>query len=116
MKKIQVQGIRTVAPNPGAIKDFNIHIAEFMKRTAWATPCRSWFKNGTVDGPIVALHPGGRIHWFHMLESIRYEDWEYTYCTQNRFQYLGNGFSTKEEEGKDNVWYMDDPEEGYASY
>ena len=116
MKKIQTQGIKSVAPKATAIRDFNIHTTEFMKRTAWATPCRSWFKNGTTDGPIVALHPGGRIHWFHMLEDIRYEDWDYTYQTENRFQYLGNGFSTKEMPGKDNAWYFDDPEHGYMEY
>lgn len=116
MKKIQTQGIKAVSPSPAAIKDFNIHTTEFLKRTAWATPCRSWFKNGTVDGPIVALHPGGRIHWFHMLQDIRYEDWEYTYLTNNRFQYLGDGFSTMELPGKDNVWYFDSPEDGYRDY
>ncbi|KAI1630479.1 cyclohexanone monooxygenase [Exophiala viscosa] len=116
MKKIQTQNIKSVSPKVEAIRDFNIHITEFMKRTAWATPCRSWFKNGTVDGPIVALHPGGRIHWFHMLTDIRYEDFDFTYMTNNRFQYLGDGFSTKETVGKDNAWYFDDPEEGYRPY
>lgn len=77
---------------------------------------QSWFKNGTIDGPIVALHPGSRIHWFHMLDDPRYEDFEYTYLTDNIFQYLGNGFSTKEGPGKDIAWYFDDSEEGYRNY
>ena len=115
MKKIQTQGIKSVSPSPAAIKDFNAHTERFMKRTAWATPCRSWFKNGTVDGAIVALHPGSRIHWFHMLDQVRSEDWEYTYWTKNRFQYLGNGFSTKEEPGRDTTRYFEFPEEGYCA-
>ncbi|KAH7141875.1 cyclohexanone monooxygenase [Dactylonectria macrodidyma] len=116
MKKIQSQNIKAVSPSAGAVADFNAHITEFMKRTAWATPCRSWFKKGTVDGPIVALHPGSRIHWFHMMQHVRYEDWEFEYFSQNRFQYLGNGFSTKEGPDKDTTWYFDAPEEGYADY
>ncbi|KAH0843527.1 putative sterigmatocystin biosynthesis monooxygenase stcW [Fonsecaea pedrosoi] len=116
MKKMQTQNIKSVSPKVEAIRDFGVHTTEFMKRTVWATPCRSWFKNGTVDGPIIALHPGGRIHWFHMLKHMRLEDWEYTYHTDNRFQFLGNGFSTMEEPGEDNAWYFEDPEEGYNDY
>ncbi|KAH0432512.1 hypothetical protein CcaCcLH18_06419 [Colletotrichum camelliae] len=116
MKKIQSQNIKAVSPSAKAVDDFNEHITEFMKRTAWATPCRSWFKRGTVDGRIVALHPGSRIHWFHMMSHVRYEDWEYTYHSKNRFQYLGNGFSTKEGSGKDTTWYFEAPEEGYEDY
>lgn len=116
LKKAQTQNIKAVAPRLKAVKDFNIHITEYMKRTAWTTGCRSWFKNGKIDGPVLALHPGSRTHWFHMLSDIRFEDWKYTYFTTNKFQYLGNGFSTWEEEGKDTAFYYDDPEEGYRSY
>lgn len=116
MKKIQTQDIKAVSPTPEAVKDFNEHTEEFMKRTAWATPCRSWFKNGTIDGPIVALHPGSRIHWFHMMQNIRFEDFEYTHYGKNRFQYLGNGFSTKEEPPGDTTWYFEAPEDGYNDY
>ncbi|KAI9818370.1 MAG: hypothetical protein M1827_000428 [Pycnora praestabilis] len=116
MKRLQTQSIKSITPLPRAISDFNAHTTTFMSRTAWSTNCRSWFKNGKIDGPIVALHPGSRIHWFHMLRDVRYEDWEYTYWTDNRFQYLGNGFSTWEGEGMDTTFYFDQPEEGYLDY
>jgi hypothetical protein len=115
MKKSQSQSIKSLVPRSEAVVDFNTHVPIFLERTAWATGCRSWFKNGTVDGPIVALHPGSRIHWFHMLDEPRYEDYEYKYLTDNRFQYLGNGFSTKEDE-EDVAYYFDNPEAGYHSY
>ncbi|RDL35489.1 Uncharacterized protein BP5553_07420 [Venustampulla echinocandica] len=73
------------------------------------------FKNGTKDGPIVALHPGSRIHWFHMLESMRCEDWQWTRFNKNRFAYLGNGFSSKEASGRDLSYYFNAPEEGYQT-
>lgn len=113
LRKVQTQGIKYLVPSRAAVADFNKHIPVFLERTAWATHCRSWFKNGKIDGPIVALHPGSRIHWFHMLEDIRGEDYNYAYWTGNRFQYLGNGFSTKEAEGQDTTWYFDEPEKGY---
>lgn len=117
MKKMQTQNIQSVHPSPAAIREFSVHKDEFMKRTAWAAPCRSWFKQGGLaEGPIVALHPGSRLHWFHLLRDIRYEDWEYKYLTPNRFQYLGDGFSTTEAPGLDTTYYFDDPESGYKDY
>ena len=87
-----------------------------MKRTAWSSHCRSWFKNGTIDGPVVALHPGSRLHWFHMLDRPRFEDYEWTSWTENRFSYLGNGFSTREAEIHDTTYYFDDPYHGYEAF
>ena len=71
--KCQTQGIKSVAPKKKAVDDVTEHIDVFMKRTTWTSHCRSWFKNSTVDGPVVALHPGSRIHWFHMIEQPRFE-------------------------------------------
>ncbi|OBT69205.1 hypothetical protein VE03_02005 [Pseudogymnoascus sp. 23342-1-I1] len=98
LKKCQTEGIKAVQPKEDAVRDFNEHIYAFMPRTAWSGNCRSWYKNGTADGPIIALHPGSRIHWFHMLENFRGEDYEYTLDSNNRFRFLGNGFSVKETE------------------
>lgn len=59
----------------------------------------------------MALHPGSRVHFFHMLENVRMEDYEWTYGNgvgNNRFGYLGNGFSTREVgDGGDGSWYLD---------
>lgn len=109
--KCQKEGIKALAPTEAAVRDYGEHIGAFMPRTAWAAPGRSWFKGGREDGPVIALHPGSRIHFFHMLEGFRGEDWEYVYDapSQNRFGYLGNGFSTKElDPGFDSTWYLDE--------
>lgn len=113
LHKCQTESIKSVVPRSLAVQDFSEHIEEFMKRTAWATHCRSWFKNGTVDGPIVALHPGSRTHWFHMLENPRFEDFEWEGTSSNRFAFLGNGFSIKEETGRDTAFYFDNPDAGF---
>ncbi|KAI3334759.1 hypothetical protein F4824DRAFT_178976 [Ustulina deusta] len=108
--KCQVEGIKAICPSDAAVADFSEHIASFMPRTAWAASCSSWFKGGKVDGPVTALHPGSRIHFFHMLEQFRGEDWEYVHDhpSTNRFSYLGNGFSTKELDPTfDSTWYLE---------
>lgn len=107
IKKCQTQGIKAISPSSSAVEEFAEHIASFMPRTAWAGSCTSWFKAGTANGPITALHPGSRIHFFHMLEQFRGEDWEYVYDSKaNRFSYLGNGVSIKELDGSDTTWYL----------
>lgn len=111
IRKCQTESIKALAPTRAAVDDYFEHVTAFMPRTAWAAPGgRSWFKNGTEDGPVTALHPGSRIHFFHMLERFRGEDWEYVYLEGcNRFAYLGNGFSTKELDPKgDSTWYLDE--------
>ncbi|KAK4145439.1 putative sterigmatocystin biosynthesis monooxygenase stcW [Dichotomopilus funicola] len=114
--KCQTQSIKALAPSHAAVDDYFAHIQTFMPRTAWAAPNgRSWFKNGQAEGPVTALHPGSRIHFYHMLEGFRGEDWEYTYVGEgqgigrkNRFAYLGNGFSTKElGPAANTTWYLD---------
>ncbi|KIH86704.1 flavin-binding protein monooxygenase [Sporothrix brasiliensis 5110] len=127
IRKCQTEGIKAISPSQAAVDDYSEHIRAFMPRTAWSSSCRSWFK-GTSDGqrqgedengPVTALHPGSRIHFFHMLETFRGEDYGYVYETddsrdgaavssRNRFRYLGNGFSTKElDEEADPTWYLD---------
>jgi hypothetical protein len=106
IKKCQTEGIISMSPTDEANKAYNEYVESFMPRTAWSGGCRSWFKNGLVDGPVTALHPGSRIHWFHMLESLRGEDFEYVYEQGKRFGYLGNGFSLKELGDGDKTWYL----------
>ncbi|KAI0842840.1 FAD/NAD(P)-binding domain-containing protein [Hypoxylon sp. FL0890] len=109
--KCQTEGIKAIVPSDAAVADYSQHIAAFMPRTAWASSCKSWFKGGKEDGPVTALHPGSRVHFFHMLERFRGEDWEYVYDNpaQNRFWYLGNGFSNRELDPEvDGTWYLED--------
>ncbi|KIW84398.1 hypothetical protein Z517_03648 [Fonsecaea pedrosoi CBS 271.37] len=108
MKKAQIEGIKSVCVRTDAVRDFTQHCRVFLPRTVWAGPCRSWYKNGTAEGPITALHPGSRIHWFHMMEIFRPEDYEYVYFSSNRFAFLGNGFSVREK-CSNPTWYLDRP-------
>ncbi|KAG4218662.1 hypothetical protein PC116_g32858, partial [Phytophthora cactorum] len=69
--KCQKEGIKAIVPSDAAVDDYAQHVAAFMPRTAWAAPGKSWFKGGAENGPVTALHPGSRGHFFHMLEHFR---------------------------------------------
>lgn len=114
--KAQTEGYKSFCPQEDAIKQFVEHADAFLPRMAWASKCRSWFKNGKETGPVIGLHPGSRIHWFHVLKEPRYEDWDWKTFNKNRWAYLGNGFTVMEGQGKDLAWYFDKPEEEYEAF
>ncbi len=109
LKKWQTECIVSVVPKEAACREFAQYAHAFLPRTVWAGGCRSWYKNGTIDGPVIALHAGSRIHWFHMMENFRGEDYDYTYDSTNRFRFLGNGFSVRETSANP-TWYLDHPD------
>lgn len=45
---------------------------------------------------MTALHPGSQKHWERMLKHVRWEDFEFRRKGENRFTYLGNGFTAEE--------------------
>lgn len=40
-----------------------------------------------------------------VLTTPRYEDYEITYKSKNLWQWLGNGFSLRDIDGRDTTWY-----------
>jgi hypothetical protein len=40
-----------------------------------------------------------------VLTTPRYEDYEITYRSKNLWQWLGNGFSLRDVDGRDTTWY-----------
>jgi hypothetical protein len=77
--KLQREDLKSLMPKQEAVDDFKRHRELFLKRTAWNSPCRSWFKGGRVDGPIL-MWPGSRLHFF---EAVRYPRWEVCYPSHN---------------------------------
>ncbi|KAK5109891.1 hypothetical protein LTR62_006498 [Meristemomyces frigidus] len=105
IEKAQVENIKSFTPRLDVSQQFRQHADLFLKRTAWTSACRSWFKQGKVDGQ-AAIYPGSRLHFFHLLEKVRYEDFEMEYWDENRFAFLGNGFDTREFDGRDITHYL----------
>ncbi|KEF53693.1 cyclohexanone monooxygenase [Exophiala aquamarina CBS 119918] len=90
--RYQTSNIHSIAPKREAVDDFIAWKDEFMERTVWADPCRSWYKANQADAPVTALWPGSTLHYIEALSEIRWDDLEVKY-NGNRFSWLGNGFS-----------------------
>lgn len=96
LRKAQVENIKSYAPKMHVSRQFRQHADHFLKRTAWTSPCRSWFKQGTVDGQVV-IYPGSRLHHLELMSKPRYEDYDIEYRDdKNMFAFLGNGFDMRE--------------------
>ncbi|THX76756.1 steroid monooxygenase [Aureobasidium pullulans] len=105
LRKMSEERVSSFAPTQDAVNDFAEHRRSFLPRTAWTSPCRSWFKQGTVDGEPM-MWPGSRIHFFETLEKVRWEDYDLKHVEKNRFAYLSNGFASRESDGRDLSWYL----------
>ncbi|KAE8158896.1 hypothetical protein BDV40DRAFT_291389 [Aspergillus tamarii] len=115
LEKMSSEGVTSFEPKKEAVADFFEHHRAFMPRTAWTSPCRSWFKQGTVDGEVM-MWPGSRIHFFETMKQPRWEDYHLRYTTTNRFGYLGNGFAAREFDGSDMSWYLGSLEGNEQAY
>ncbi|TDZ35544.1 FAD-binding monooxygenase moxY [Colletotrichum trifolii] len=105
LRKMSEEEIASFCPKQDAVDDFAEHRRKFLPRTAWTSPCRSWFKQGTVDGEPM-MWPGSRIQFFETIAAPRWEDFDLAYTTSNRFGYWGNGFAARETDGRDLTWYL----------
>ncbi|KAF9040388.1 FAD/NAD-P-binding domain-containing protein [Hymenopellis radicata] len=104
LKKMQRENITTITINDKAADDFNEHRELYLKRTAWSGQCSSWFKPGPDAAPV--MFPGNRVLFIELLTHPRWEDWEYEYdAANNRFGYLGTGFTLREQDGRDTTFY-----------
>ncbi|KAK0757040.1 hypothetical protein N5P37_010566 [Trichoderma harzianum] len=109
VEKIQTQGVKSVSPTREAVNDFQEHKDAIMEKMVWTSPCRSWYKNGKVDGKVWGPYPGSVPHFFELMGETRWEDFKIEYRTSNRFQYLGRGNTHREVSGGDLAWYVTEP-------
>ncbi|KAH7127790.1 putative MoxY [Dactylonectria estremocensis] len=104
IEKCQTEDIKKIQVKRDAAEQFTRHADHYLKRTAWTGPCNSWFKAGDKARKPV-LWPGSRIHYLTLLETPRWEDFEIKHHSDNIFNYLGDGFHTREYDGSDLTWY-----------
>lgn len=93
--RYQTENIGTFTPRTNAVDEFIAFKDQFMTKTVWSEPCRSWYKNRRPDGPVTALWPGSTLHYIEAMQQIRTEDWDITY-NGSRYAWLGNGYSQTE--------------------
>ena len=100
LDKLQTEGIRSFEVRHDANREYNEHMQTYLKRTVWTEACRSWYKRGTIDGPVVAVYGGSTFHFMEAIKNPRWEDFNIErICKTNRFSYLGNGITKRETYG-----------------
>ncbi|CAK7237721.1 hypothetical protein SBRCBS47491_010100 [Sporothrix bragantina] len=105
VEKMQLENIKSMAPKKKAVDAFKAHHDLYVTRTAWSGPCSSWFKKGDPSGSLT-MYPGSRVHFFELLKTPRYEDYEFDYLSNNQWSFLGNGFHAREFDGRDTTYWM----------
>jgi len=107
--KIQREDIKSMMPRQECVEEFTRHSDAFFPDTVFAEKCRSWYKNGTVDGRVTAVWPGSTLHYLKAIQHPRWEDYNYQYLDHSsRFSYFGNGKTRTEVEGEERAWYLRD--------
>lgn len=91
----QTENIRSFSPKKEAVDDFVEHVDKYMQCTVWTEDCRSWYKNGTKEGRVMALWPGSSLHFMEVMEYPRHDDFDVRY-NGNRFSWMGSGYSQTE--------------------
>lgn len=109
IRKIQKEDIVSMTPKTARVRNFSAYIDEYFKKTIYLDDCKSWYKNDGGRGRrIVALWPGSTLHAIETLRSPRWEDFEYVYKDENPLRWLGNGWSThQQEENGDTAYYLE---------
>ncbi|GAA6040905.1 hypothetical protein JCM8097_003180 [Rhodosporidiobolus ruineniae] len=107
--KMATEQYRTVAVKQEAVDDWMQYVTAYFPGTVFGTKCRSWYKKGLEEGPVVALWPGSVGSALEVLAKPRWEDFTYESASpqKNRFGWVGNGWSKIETEGKDTSYYLD---------
>ncbi|BGP55503.1 hypothetical protein JCM8202v2_003107 [Rhodotorula sphaerocarpa] len=108
--KMLREDYRTMSVKQGAVDDWMEYVGAYFPTTVFGTKCRSWYKKGLEEGPVVALWPGSCLHAIETLRHPRWEDFEYTSAARhgNRFGWVGNGWSPTEAAGGDTAYYLDE--------
>ena len=100
LRKVSSQRIKTIAPLREAADDFVDYSDAFFPTTVLSENCSSWANGGRPGARIHGLWPGSAAHQTLLRRQPRWEDWEYKYLSPsgNRFAFLGNGWTKKEQD------------------
>jgi hypothetical protein len=99
LNKLQTEGYQSFQVQNEVTEEYNEHIQEYLERTVWTRGCRSWYKRGTIDGPVIAIYGGTSFHFMEAIKRPRWEDFNLQRMQEartNRFAWLGNGFTLRE--------------------
>ncbi|RFU28612.1 hypothetical protein B7463_g7716, partial [Scytalidium lignicola] len=109
VRKLQIENGASMSVTEEAARDFMEHKSKAMEKYVWSGKCKSWYKNGRIDGPVVGPWCGSSLHFNEALKDPRFEDYTFEYRQRNRFHYLGFGSTQAELRGDDQATYLSEP-------
>ncbi|KAK5043605.1 hypothetical protein LTR84_011365 [Exophiala bonariae] len=111
IKKMQQENIKSLTPKLHLAEALTEHAELFLARTAWSSGCTSWFKQGRADGQL-CMFPASRLVFMEIMKEPRFEDYDIEYRSMNPWAFFGNGFSTRQFDGRDLSYYLGMLQEG----
>lgn len=102
IRKVQSQSYTSLHPSVEATEEFNAVVDGFFDTKVTSDTCNSWWKVGSGKTRHLASWPGSGYHRFDNMRDPRWEDFVFKRARaseRNRFDYFGNGFSTREARG-----------------
>lgn len=64
------------------------------------------YKLGKQNGRVFGPWPGSSIHFVEAMDTPRWEDYDYEYLKNNRFNYFGKGKTIREDQNGDLSYYL----------
>ncbi|KIW43726.1 uncharacterized protein PV06_04798 [Exophiala oligosperma] len=110
IRKMAEEDIKSFVPNTAVVDQHVRYSDEIHKSLVWTAPCKSWYKQGTTDGRVAALFAGSGMLYKRIIGGgeLRVEDFDLTYRSNNRFKFMGNGFTEFElDPESDLAWYIE---------
>lgn len=108
LKKMAEEDVKYIVPKTAVVKHLMAYGDELHKTLVWTGGCKSWYKQGTVDGKVTALFAGSGMLYHRLIRQLRPEDFEIVYRSANTWKFLGNGFTAFEfDEASDLSWYIE---------
>ncbi|KAF2481574.1 hypothetical protein BDY17DRAFT_254384 [Neohortaea acidophila] len=104
--KLQTQNYSNCVPKSHIPAAYQKQALAWLERTVWASNCTSTYKNGDERGALNSLHPGSRIHYFELLSTPRWEDFEWTSLCKGddlTFAWMATGFTDRERNPKEDT-------------
>ncbi|KAK5046777.1 hypothetical protein LTR84_007130 [Exophiala bonariae] len=108
IRKIASENIKSIVPRASGVDELIAYGDQIHKTMVWTDTCKSWFKRNTINGRVTAAFAGSALVFKKLLSEIRGEDFEIEYWRDNRWAFLGNGFTNFElDHGNDLAWYIE---------
>jgi len=108
LKKMAEEDIKSIVLKTRIVRQLMSYGDEVHKRLVWTGECKSWYKQGTVDGKVTALFAGSGMLYKRLISDLRPEDFEIEYRSPNAWKFLGNGFTALEfDPDSDLAWYIE---------